>query len=121
MTQKQILRTKADLLWKMACFKKWGRKCEICGGIFKVTPHHFYYRNNSPYLRFSILNGIILDAKCHFLLHFHDPKLIEEKIIKIRGKKWLNKLNKLRNSEPKYFKITTQWLEEKNKELKKLL
>ena len=117
MTKKQRLRDKADKLWKLACFEKYGRVCEICGGNYKPTAHHYYYRSSCSHLRFDLDNGVILDAKCHFLLHFRDPKPVEEQIIKIRGKKWLNRLKKKANNPPKYFNFNEQFIEKAIKNL----
>jgi len=120
MNEKATLRNQCDRLWKEICLRKYGTKCEICGENFRTTPHHFYYRSSIPWLRYEILNGIILCQKCHALLHFKDPKIIEEKIIKIRGKKWLNKLNKIKDNKPRFFKTDLEWYEKKLDILKKL-
>lgn len=115
--KKTRLRLEADKLFKNACLLKWGKKCEICKGSYLATPHHYFYKSSFSHLRFDTDNGVILDAQCHARLHFKDPKIVEEQIIKVRGMKWLNKLKKKALNPPKYFKFDNRFLEKSIKEL----
>ena len=118
MNPTQKLRTQAGNLWKQICFEKWGKKCELCGNPYLATPHHYYFKGSVPHLRYEVLNGIILCCYCHAKLHFKDAKLVEEEIIKVRGKKWLKELTKLKNNKPKYFKTNMKWYESQIEKLK---
>ena len=120
-SQKRLIKkieNKALILWKEVCFKNYGRKCEICGGTFRITPHHYFYRSSVPHLKYEPLNGVILCCKCHSQLHFRDPKLMEELIVRERGKKWLTKLTALKAKPPKFKDI--KYYENLCKKLSKL-
>ena len=90
---KKKLRKIADNLWHLRCFKIYGNKCEVCGEKANQV-HHFYFKNSCPHLRYDLDNGLPLCIKCHAKLHFKDTKLVESLIIKKRGQKWFNKLEK---------------------------
>ena len=91
LSKKQKLRAKADKLWYSKYLKD---QCEVCGAEGTLQGHHFYYRSSYGHLRYSPENHITLCKSCHFLLHHQDPKLVEDKIIAHRGKKWLTGLKK---------------------------
>ena len=116
---KQKLREEADELFKQIVLTRHNSICEVCRGKWKITAHHYYYRSSASHLRYDLDNGICLDAHCHFLLHHQDPKLIEDKIIEIRGRKWLNKLKKKEQNRPQGTFLTLQYYKDKLKELKK--
>ncbi len=89
MTKLQRLRKQADKLW----FQKYlDECCEVCGSIFGLQGHHYFYKSTYGHLRYDKDNHITLDKKCHFKLHHRDPKSVESKIAEIRGKRWLNRL-----------------------------
>jgi len=97
------LRARADKLFKEIILTRHNATCEVCGDNWNTTAHHFYYRSSAGHLRYDLDNGICLDAHCHFLLHFKDPKIIEDKIIEKRGTKWLNRLKKKSQERPTSF------------------
>jgi hypothetical protein len=108
-TTKARIRKKADRTWMMAVFKRWGWNCEVCGEP-SYQAHHYFYKGSYPQVRYDTDNGISICRRCHFLLHHRDPKMVEEKIIEKRGKRWLNRLIK-KSKQPfagtntiKYFK-----------------
>ena len=113
---KKKLRKEADDLWKLACLKKYGDRCELCGRAFGITAHHFYYKGSVGHLRYEINNGVILCAPCHCKLHFQDPKLVESLIIDKRGRRWYNKLKK-KAEEKHYSYQTIGWYREHIKNL----
>ena len=117
MTPKSRLRNKADRLAKERAFEKYGKVCELCGSDFRATAHHFFYRSSCGHLRHEIDNLVILCGYHHALLHFKDPKLVEGKIIKLRGQKWFNKLQKRAYDKPTSSYLTTDYYLEVIKEL----
>ena len=74
--------------------------CMACEKLASQV-HHFFYKGSYSHLRYDIDNGVPLCKGCHFLLHHHDPKVIEAKIIARRGPKWLKRLEKKTNNPPK--------------------
>ena len=104
----------ADKLWFHKHLKS---KCELCENQAKQC-HHFYYKRNFPHLRYSKQNAISLCMKCHFIAHHQDPKLIEDKIIEKRGKRWHTSLKKEAYNPPKYFKINLKWYQDNIDKLK---
>jgi 5-methylcytosine-specific restriction endonuclease McrA len=95
-SKKSKLQSEADRLWFNALI---GPVCEVCGGK-AVQVHHFFYKGSYGHLRYNLDNGISICQRCHFLIHFKDPKIIEEKIITKRGKEWFEELKKLANKRP---------------------
>ncbi len=89
MNSKQKLRKEADKLWAIKVLA--GKKCLICPNKAN-QPHHFFYKSNYGHLRYELDNGIPLCQREHFILHHRDPKIIEDKIIAVKGRKWYNKL-----------------------------
>ena len=117
---KKQLEKEADELFKQIILTRHNSICEVCGGKWKITAHHYYYRSSASHLRYDLDNGICLDAHCHFLLHHgRDPKIIEDKIIAIRGQKWLNRLKEKAKNKPKFFKLDIKWYNDNIKKLQK--
>jgi len=113
------LRRQADYLWFMACVKKHGNNCEICGGIGQQV-HHFFPKNSFGYIRYDLDNGVVLCKGCHFKLHFTHNPLLAEKIIKNRGRKWYNKLKK-KAEEKHYSYRKVSWYKEHIEKLQKII
>ena len=101
MTLKAKLRNQADKLFKQIIISRYNYVCELCGGQWRLTAHHFFYRSSAGHLRYCLDNGICLCAKCHARLHFKDPKLVEAEIIENRGQKWYKSLLKKAREKPK--------------------
>ena len=116
---KKKLRAEADKIWYNIIIQR-NPICESCGEEKSTQAHHYYYKGSFGHLRYNLDNGIGLGLKCHFLLHHHDPKPIEEEIVKQRGKKWFNKLVKLSKQRPSSFQ-TTKWYEDNIQRLNKYL
>ena len=115
MNPKRKLRSQADKIWYDIIIKE-HPICEGCGDEKSIQAHHYYYKGSFGHLRYNLDNGIGLGLKCHFLLHHHDPKPIEEEIIKRRGQKWLNNLSKLSKQRPTSFQ-TVKWYKDNIDEL----
>ena len=121
MTNKQKLRNKADKLWFQKGMEGFaddfgGVACEICGD--KATQgHHFFRKSSHPILRYSFENFIPLCVKCHSKITFQDPKIMEDIIIKNRGRKWYNKLLKKAKEKPKSGYLTIKYYEDIIKKL----
>ena len=104
---KQRLRKIADELWYRKYLKD---RCEVCGCSNCILQgHHFFYKSSYGHLRYSKDNHITLCKSCHFLLHHQDPHRIEDKIIAVRGKKWLANLKKKAYNEPKGSYLTIKY------------
>jgi len=90
---KTRLKNKANSLWKQIILSRCS-SCEVCGSTEVLQAHHFYFRSSCPHLAHNLTNGVVLCNRCHAKLHFRDAKLVETDIIRIKGKKWFNKLEK---------------------------
>jgi len=117
---KNKLIKRGNNLLKLVCFKQNGSKCEVCGGNYLTTAHHYWLRSDAIHLIYEPLNFITLCCKCHTKLHFRDQKVVEYQIIAKRGKKWLNKLNKLKEKAPEGSFKTIQWIEEQIEKLNEI-
>jgi 5-methylcytosine-specific restriction endonuclease McrA len=83
-----------DEEWKLAVFKKYGKKCAITGSTQRLQVHHFYPKKAYPQLRWVVENGVPLTQSIHFRIEkLKEWKYIYQ-IIVSRGIKWLNKLLK---------------------------
>ena len=67
-------------------------KCLVCGKPMSAL-HHYYPKSTAGGLRYHWENLIPLCMGCHFRLHNGDPR-IQNTINEVKGKAWLNKLNK---------------------------
>jgi len=112
--KKKALKLKADKKWRE---KFVGDRCEVCGGTWKLTGHHFYYKGSYAHLRYEGDNCITLCVTCHFALHHHDPKLVSDNIIKVRGKEWHERLEKKARDRPKGSFLTLAYYQGKVEEL----
>jgi len=110
MNAKQKLVKFGDDIAKEIAFKRYGKKCEVCGGNDRLTAHHFYYKSSVAHLRYVIENLVILCCHCHALLHFKDPKVIECHITDKRGIKWANRLKKQALNKPSAGFLTMGWI-----------
>ena len=117
--KKRKLRDECDDLWKQIILKRYDYVCELCGEDWRLTAHHYYFKGSVSHLRYELDNGICLCGKCHASLHWkgNDQKLVEDKIVKLRGTKWINRLKKKRANKPKYFTTTLGYYQEIKEEL----
>lgn len=106
--QKAKLRSEADKLWYEAILKMANYKCEVCGKK-AIQAHHFVPKSLSNALRFQLINGVALCIQCHFSHHHRGDPKIHAEIIKKRGKRWLNKVEKIRKET---IKTSLKWYEE---------
>ena len=71
-------------------------QCIVCGGQTHAM-HHVVFKSQSNALRYNPLNLVGLCAKCHTRLHFSGDPTILGTIIKKKGIKWFNQLQKERH------------------------
>ena len=100
-TNKQKLRSECDSAWKEIVLQRADFKCEICGGTFRITGHHFYPRGLYGHLRYNPENGVALDFPCHFAHHHRGDPSIHDKIIAKRGMEWYDNLKESAYNRPK--------------------
>lgn len=94
------LRNKADRQAKQWVFNNLSEFCEVCGQP-ATTAHHFFRKNNFGHLRYCKLNLIPICNFCHYKHHSLANPTIHAKIIKHRGIKWYDILEKLAREKPK--------------------
>jgi len=92
-------------------------KCLLCRGKTHVA-HHFIKKSVSSFHRYNLDNLINLCSGCHFRLHFNDEGLWNGRIALLKGKRWLDKLEKHKRD---YIKCNKEYYEKTYKRLKKLL
>jgi hypothetical protein len=118
-TKKQLLRDEADKQWSIACFRKWGDSCTVCGKPATQT-HHFFPKGQSAYLRYDVNNGVPLCFYCH-ILRIH-RKNEPEPIVAIsnsRGKEWYDNLARLKKEgQNKSSYLSVKYYEDIIKKLK---
>lgn len=73
--------------------KKLYPKCLLCSNDTQVA-HHFIKKSVSSNLRYNIDNLIPLCNPCHCRLHFNDEGLWNGRVAVIKGKEWLDNLEK---------------------------
>ena len=88
-------------------------KCLLCGRPTEVA-HHFIKKSVSSFHRYNINNLINLCSKCHFLLHFNDEGLWNGRIALLKGKEWLDDLERHKRD---YVKCNKAYYEETYKKL----
>lgn len=79
-------------------------QCEACGGPVSCS-HHWIEKSRSNRLRYDEENQVPLCRRCHFFIHNRAGKLvlnnvvrshdIQDVIIKKRGRKWKNKMDRV--------------------------
>ena len=112
--KKTRLEKKGLELWKQACAKKWGTKCEICGKDAS-TFHHFIYKSASNALKFDVENGVPICRDCHFKIHRQKKNgFMALRIRDRRGKKWSDYIQ---SKDGVLINRTIGWLEEQIKGL----
>ena len=90
-TNQQKLMEIADTEWKLAVFRKYGYKCELCGEP-SYTAHHFYPKGICKELRYEVPNGVPICNKHHMAHHLKFDPSIHLLIVANRGKGWLSEL-----------------------------
>ena len=120
---KKTWRNKCDALVTPIA-KKLKPKCEGCGQPTEVG-HHWIEKSRSSYLRYDVERNIIsLCTSCHAKIHnrFGNSVVggfdIADKVIKQRGKKWKNQLDK---DSTKMIKVDLAHYQESYAHLKSLL
>lgn len=71
------------------------KRCEVCGGPFQVV-HHPIPKSLSARLRYDEKNFAYICHSCHFAHHRRGDPHIHATLIKKRGQKWMDNLEKLR-------------------------
>jgi hypothetical protein len=99
--------------------KKLYPKCEACGHETQVA-HHWIEKSRSNYLRYDLRNLVALCHSCHARIHnrfgnnITSSLDIAETIIKKRGKKWREQLDK---DAHKLIKVNVDYYKQKLAEL----
>jgi 5-methylcytosine-specific restriction endonuclease McrA len=109
------LRNKCDKLLT-PIVKKLHPRCLLCGEPTQVAHHHIH-KSKSSALRYDLDNLIPLCHSCHLALHCNES-YYASKIVKIKGIKWFDKLEKRKN---KIVKTNLAWYEENLKYLNECL
>jgi len=118
-SKKQKLRIEADKLLQEKAIEKYGNKCEICPGTFRIGGHHIFSRQLYSHLRYDLDNIAVLCSYCHIIrLHSQGDPLILEVIKQKRGLKWWRKLEKKAKNKPKFFKLDIKWYNDNIRKLK---
>ena len=118
--KKKALHRKAKALWQELVVKS-NPNCEgmgiNCTGRTQVG-HHFIFVSASNHLRYDILNGIGLCAKCHFALHNTGKSgIVYLHIIQGRNEAWKKYID---DNKQVRVSTTLAWYEGKIKQLEKL-
>jgi len=120
-SKKQKLRIEADKLLQEKAIEKYGNKCEICPGTFRIGGHHIFSRQLYSHLRYDLDNIAVLCSYCHIIrLHSQGDPLILEKIKAKRKKGWFERLKKKAQQRPKSSWQTVGYYEQILQELSKL-
>lgn len=77
----------------------------LCGKPQQVM-HHFFPKSVSSFLRYSWDNLIPLCNGCHMRLHQSGDPSYEQRIIDTKGKKWYDKLYKVKRE---YVKVNVAY------------
>ena len=117
---KRKLRKEADELLQEKAIKKYGNKCEICNGTFRIGGHHIFSKSQYGFLRYDLDNIAVLCSGCHIIkLHSRADPLILEKIKEKRGQRWWKKLLLKAQKRPSGAYLTLKWYEDQLKNLNK--
>jgi len=120
--KKKITTKTMDRLWSEIVKMKAGFKCEICGSTKRLNSHHVVRRNNYA-VRFNTNNGVCLCVKCHMFgkesAHGNCVWFLD-KMVKLRGRKWLTALKKESIKISYWKKTVEQTLERLRKEREEL-
>lgn len=87
------LRNKCDVMLSPLIAKK-HPNCLLCGKP-TTTAHHHVHKSKSNRLRYEEINLINLCSECHFKLH-QNESYYASKIVAIKGLKWFQKLEKMK-------------------------
>ena len=68
-------------------------RCELCGK-WASTAHHVIRQSRSNYLRTEARNLVAICKSCHYKLHLGNEPIYMGILIKKRGMKWLDRLQK---------------------------
>lgn len=111
----QKARDKADKLITPWILKK-NKRCLLCGGVSQVAHHHIH-KSQSTRLRYEESNLIPLCTACHCKLH-HNESYWASKIVEIKGIKWFQMIDKMKNE---YVKADRHFYEDNYERISKEL
>ena len=100
------LRRKCDAKMQEVGKKKFPRS--LLSGLPTQVMHHFFPKSISSYLRYDWDNLIPLTNGEHMRLHQSGDPSYEQEIIKIKGKKWYDALNRVKRN---YLKVNPAYYE----------
>jgi len=102
---KKPSRKSAERVWKEKIKERAKYTCELCYRKDIQLHAHHIERKQSTYMLLYLGNGICLCAGCHMSIHgINGLGALDEvrgRLDTIRGKSWLDRLKRLKNSPPK--------------------
>ena len=115
---KKRLRKECDILLQQKSFQKYGRKCEVCGGTYRLGGHHIFSKRLYSHLRYDLENIAVLCSACHIIrLHSQADPLILETIKKKRKRNWFKKLSLKAKNRPSGVFLTEKWYKSRLEDL----
>jgi len=118
--EKKELKKEAGRLFKESVLRLHDFRCEVCGGDWRLTAHHFFPRSMAGHMIYLIENGIALCGNCHFAHHFRGDPRIHQTIVSRRRQEWYNKLEAIKNTPQKPSYQTKEFYENSIKALEDL-
>ena len=89
-----MIKKQQDKKWSDEIKKRADYKCELCGKTNRLSSHHVVSRNIYT-VRWDIDNGVCVCVSHHIFgkeSAHQNPVFFLDKLIKLRGKKWWNRL-----------------------------
>ena len=108
---KAINQKKCDVLLQTLGKQKY-QKCEVCGNPINCL-HHFFPKSVSSFHRYNWDNLIPICQGCHMRHHLAGDPSIHQVIIRKRGQKWYDELEKHKRDYTKCDKFYYQSVYEK--------
>jgi len=90
--------------------------CESCQERMAICCHHYIYKSQSKFLRYSPSNLVPICAECHTRHHKSGDSQIMSRVIARRGIEWEQELQRQRRTPQKF---TIEYLEEQISKLEK--
>jgi HNH endonuclease len=75
-TDRNIHYTIEYRLWRKQVFEKYGKKCLLCQGTYRLAAHHILPKREHPELQFDVNNGVPVCHKCHSKMQFKEHEFV---------------------------------------------